>query len=388
VSGRRAIHLVAAREFRERRRSRAFRASTAVQLLAVLGLVAIAVFTGGDDRQEVTVAVVGADERAALRVAATRQEPFDLAIEVRRAKDVPEARHELDEGSVDAVLAGGQLLVDPGTPDRLAQLLQATWRETRAADTLRRAGVDPQDVRRALSTPPLRVRDVTGDDDIGAFAFIGTVLLYIGIFTFGYYVVSGVVEEKSSRVVEVVLSAIRPVHLLTGKVIGIGLLGILQLLVIGGGRMVAALASGTVDFPATTAETAILVALYFVLGYAFYACAFAVAGAIVSRQEDIQSTTAPMSLVLVAGYLASFSVVSEPGSTLARILTILPPVAPFVVPTRAAGGALPAWELAASLMLMMIGTVLVLVVAARIYRRAVLQLGAPMKLSQALGLAR
>jgi ABC-2 type transport system permease protein len=95
-----------------------------------------------------------------------------------------------------------------------------------------------------------------------------------------------------------------------------------------------------------------------------------------------------MSIVLVGSYFASVAATSDPSGTFARICTLLPPVAPMVVPTRAAQDALPAWELALSLVSMTAGTVLVLLLAARIYRRTVLRLGAPLKLSQALRLAR
>lgn len=128
--------------------------------------------------------------------------------------------------------------------------------------------------------------------------------------------------------------------------------------------------------------------LFFVLGYAFYACAFAVAGAIVSRQEDIQSTTSPMLIALVAGYLAAISVIDKPESTLATVCTFLPPVAPMIVPARAAQDTLPAWELGLSVVLMLAGTAALMRLAARIYERAVLRMGAPLKLREALRLAR
>jgi ABC-2 type transport system permease protein len=201
-------------------------------------------------------------------------------------------------------------------------------------------------------------------------------------------VASGIVEEKSTRVVEVVLSAIRPGQLLTGKVIGLGLLGLGQLALIGGAGLLAAALLGRVDVPDTTWALLATVILCFLLGYAFYACAFAVAGAIVSRHQDIQSTTAPMTLALVAAYFVSIPAARDPDGTLARVATFLPPFAPIVVPARAARDALPAWELALSVLLMVAGTAVVLVAAVRIYRRTILRVGAPLKLSQALRLAR
>lgn len=195
-------------------------------------------------------------------------------------------------------------------------------------------------------------------------------------------------EEKTSRVIEVVLSAIRPVSVLAGKVIGIGLVGLFQLFVIGGAGIAAALATGQADLPSTTATAALVVVIFFILGYALYSCAFAAAGAIVSRQEDVQSTTSPLLVVLVGGYIASISAIDNPTSTLAEVLTYLPPVAPLIVPGRVAQGAIGAPEVIVSIVLMLVATLLLVRLAARIYERSILRVGAPLKLTQAWRLAR
>jgi len=171
-------------------------------------------------------------------------------------------------------------------------------------------------------------------------------------------------------------------------VIGIGLLGLAQLVAIAGLGIVVALALGSVDLPAATTETVLVSAVFFVLGYTFYACGFAAAGAIVSRQEDIQSTTAPLAIALVISYLIALSVLGNPDSTLAQVTTFLPPVAPLIVPARAAQGALPLWELGLSIAAMAAGIALLLVLGARIYERTILRLGSPLTLAQALRLAR
>ena len=105
--------------------------------------------------------------------------------------------------------------------------------------------------------------------------------------------------------------------MLAGKVLGIGAVGLFQLFVIGSTGIVAALALGQADLPSTTATTAFVVVIFFILGYALYSCAFAAAGAMVSRQEDVQNTTSPLLVVLVGGYLASISAIDYPTSTLA-----------------------------------------------------------------------
>ena len=389
MSRRRAVSLVARREVRERLRSRIFVASTAVQVLLVVGIVAIAALTGGDGPEKVEVGVVGAQARAIGEAARAQEEGLDLRVELESLGGEAAARQAVDSEQVDVALAGGALLTRDDPSEEVVALIQGASRATRGAAVLRQAGLGQDRIRAALDPAPLSVREVGGEGDKGAgLAFVGTLLLYVAIVTFGYYVASGVVEEKSSRVIELVLSAIRPVELLIGKVVGIGLLGLVQLGVVAGVGLGTALATGVVDLPDTAASTAALVVLFFVLGYAFYACAFAVAGAIVSRQEDIQSTTSPMIVALVAGYLASISVIEKPESTLATVCTFLPPVAPMIVPARAAQDALGTWELAVSVAVMLVTTAAMMRLAARIYERAVLRMGAPLKLREALRLAR
>jgi ABC-2 type transport system permease protein len=390
MDSRRATYLVARREVRERLRSRSFRVGLAIQLLVIAVIAAVVIAAGGDDGPEqVSVATVGAEARAVGETARAQQRGFDVEVELRQLSSAAAARAAVRDEDVDAAVVAGRLLTGADASDEGVALLQTAARTTRSAERLRAAGLSPAEIRRALEPPPLRVADLSGDEADGAgLAFVGSLLLYLSIMGFGYAVASGVIEEKTSRVIELLLSTIKPAQLLAGKVLGIGLVGLVQLaatVVVGVAIVVG---SGEIDLPSSTASTAVLVTVYFVLGYALYACAFAVAGSIVSNQEDSQSTTTPMMVLLVGGYLASFPVIEEPDSTLAQVLTFLPPVAPMIVPVRAAQNALPAWELALSIALMLAATALLILLAARIYERTILRTGSPLKLTAALRLAR
>ena len=389
MTPRRAVFLTARREVRERARSRVFRVATAVQLLIVAVVVIITVATGDDGPEKVKVAVVGPEARAVGQAAHAAQRPYDLEVELRRVGSLAAARDAVRDDDVDVALAGRRLLTGADPDASLVALLQSASRSLRSGASLREQGLSREESRAVLNPPPLAVTDVsdTGESGTGL-AIAGVLLLYLGLLSVGYQVSSGVVEEKSSRVIELLLSTIRARELLAGKVIGIGLLGLLQLLLVVVVGLGIALASGDVNLPSTTATTALLVAVYFILGYALYACAFAVAGALVSRQEDTQSTTTPMLVILVAGYLASFQAVDKPEAALAKILTFVPPVAPMIVPTRAAQGAVSATEVLISVALMLVSIAVLIRLAARVYERAVLRMGSPMKLSQALRLAR
>ncbi len=201
--------------------------------------------------------------------------------------------------------------------------------------------------------PPLPVVTEGGSStsDRQGIAFVAVVILYGQLLGYGFWVATGVVEEKSTRVVELLLSAIRPRQLLAGKVIGIGLLGLGQLILIGLCGVIIGAASGQLDVNGDVVAAVGVVMLWFLLGFALYSCAFAVAGALVPRQEEIQAVTAPLTILILASFFLSFGALDDPSSTLARVLSLIPPSAPMVMPVRLIAGNVPAWEVVLSIAL-------------------------------------
>ncbi len=388
MSGRETVRLVAGRELREGMRSRAWRISLAVQVAIVAGIAIVSVLTGGDDGpSKRTVAVSGPAGAAIVATARDDQAAYGIELEVKRVSDHRAGRLAVEDEEVDAALGQSDLITGEDPDPALVALLDSAFRQRLGEARLRAAGLSPGQIEDALEPPPLQTREIeTGEGEGGsALAYIGALLLYIAILTFGYAVSSSVVSEKSSRVVEVILSAIRARHLLAGKVIGVGLLGLVQIATIAVAGLAIAVPAGAVSLPASTAQTVLLVFVYFVLGYAFYGCAFAGAGSLVSRQEDSQSTTTPLLVTLIAAYIATNAALDDPDGTLAQVGTFLPPMAPLVVPGRAALGALPAWELALSLAIMLASIFVVVRLAGRIYERSILRFGSPVRLRDVLG---
>ncbi len=386
------VKLVARREFYEGLRSRAWRVSVAIQVLVVAAIAIISIVTGGGGNgpSHRTVAIAGPAGAKVEAKARSQQQAYGIELTVERVTGPAAARQAVHDEDADAALTPAGLVVGEDPDDALVALLQNSARVVAGEAKLRAAGLPPAAVRAALEPPPLRTAEVeTGEGSSGVgLAYIGALLLYLAILTFGYSIAASVVAEKASRVVEVILSAIRPVQLLAGKVLGVGLLGFLQIATIALVGLAIAVPSGVIHLPSSTAETVVLVFVYFVLGYLFYGCAFAGTASLVSRQEDVQSTTAPLLVIAVASYIATNTALPNPDGSLATIGTFLPPMAPMVVPGRAAQGALPAWELAVSLLLMLIAIVVVVVLAGRVYERSVLRFGTPLKLRQALKLVR
>ena len=156
---------------------------------------------------------------------------------------------------------------------------------------------------------------------------------------YGQWVVSGVVEEKNNRVVEVILSAVQARHLLAGKVIGIGSLGFAQLVLVAG-LAAGLLAAGVFDAPAELGGDMALVIPWFVLGFALYAVAYAVAGALASSQQNAETAGQPVTYVLIAVYFAGYATLSSNAKgPLASLLTVFPLSAPLVLPARSASSA-------------------------------------------------
>ena len=390
MSGSRASWLAARREIRERFRSRAFRVSTLIQVLAVVALAIVVSVTGGSDTTSVKVGVVGADGKAVVAQAERAAGQFDLEFETTDFSDVSAAREAMADGDIEASVGSGPVLVVSDTPEQAQAVLGQAVADSELRSGLESAGLTPQRSAGIIDASRISFETVETNDGGGGegIAFISTLLLYLALIFCGYAVASGVTEEKSTRVVELIINAIKPRNLLAGKVAGIGLIGLAQLLLVVAAGLGTALAMGQIDLPDSTFETAGLALVYFVLGFALYGCAFAVAGSIVSRQEDSQTATTPIMLVLVGAYFLSITATNDPSSTIAVVGTLVPPLAPLIVPARAAAGELPTEQLIASLALMVAGCAVLIWLAGRVYERAVLRMCDPLKARELLGLLR
>jgi ABC-2 type transport system permease protein len=197
------------------------------------------------------------------------------------------------------------------------------------------------------------------------------------------WVATGVSEEKASRIVEMLLSCIRPQQLLAGKIIGIGVLGLAQLVTIAGFAIVLALATGTDVVPSSAIWAALLVIGWFILGYAFYASLFAAAGSLVSRMEELQNVIVPINLTILVSFIISIGSLQDPNSTLAVVASILPVSAALAMPVRIVLGAATGWQIALSLVLLIGSAVALVPVGARLYSGAVLRTGSRVKLRDA-----
>ena len=388
----RSIWLVARREILERGRSRGFILSVLFTTLIVVGSFVVPALLFGDEH----ATKVGLVEPApaalpdAITSAAAR---FDQKVEITTFPDATAADAALEDGKVDVVVAMPADLSGAGTvrfdkePDQsIAQSLSTAMVGLRVQATLDQSNVDQAALAAAQQPPTVGAVQPQTEADQARFLFanIGAVLILVGIFSFGFTVLTGVVEEKQSRVVEVVLSTVRARDLLMGKVLGIGVLGVLQLFVFVAAALVAALATDRLVLPTTTPGAVSLLVVWFVLGYLLYSTALGFLGALASRMEEASNASTPVTMIAMLSYfVAIFAVISEPDGTVATIATFLPPSAPFVVPLRAAFDAIPPWQIGLSMVITIIGIWVLFVIGARVYAGAVLQVGGRMKLRDA-----
>lgn len=277
--------------------------------------------------------------------------------------------------------------------DQLNATLQAALtglvKQEALAAQLTARGLDPRTVAAAVAHASIHVHSLTppstGTTQRLVIALMVGIVLFVSLQTYGLQVAQGVAEEKESRIVEILLATLRPGQLLLGKVVGIGLVGLLQLAIIGAIALLLIARTHVVTIPAFGAADIAGGLLWFVLGYSLYAILFAAAGSLVSRVQEVQMATLPVIMALIVGYLAGFAVVlPDPGSPASTVLSMVPFLAPVLMPERLATGDALAWQvvLAVALTLVAIGAATWL--ASRIYSNSVLKIGARVRLGEAL----
>ncbi|MEJ7703804.1 MAG: ABC transporter permease [Geodermatophilaceae bacterium] len=383
-----AVSLVARREVSAKLRDKGFLLSTAFIIVAILASVLLPAVFGGDD-DAFDVGIVGIVSSSALEPAIQAQATaLGTDISLRSYEDAAAARAAVDDEEVDAALDGDQVIVVDTLEPVLDQVLNQAAASVAAEGRLAEAGIDAGEVAAAFDVPPLTVVPLEADAERNAqrqvIAFIGVIVLYSLLILIGQYVAMGVVEEKSSRVVELLLSTIKPWQLLAGKVIGLGLLGLAQLVLIGVTGLGSELYFDVLAVPGDAIGTLVQVVGWFLLGYGFYAAIFAAGAALVSRQEDLQSVLLPTIAVLVAAFFVAIQAVQAPDGSLAVITSFVPGLSPLVMPVRMAAGGVPWWHVVASVLLMIAAIVAMVRLGGRIYAGALLRSGGKVKIKEAL----
>jgi ABC-2 type transport system permease protein len=376
--------LVARRELRQRAKTRAFAISMVVLLIAVALGVALPAILSRNAKPE-RIGYVGGNAATTTGIIAEAGRLAGVKTVAVPQPSVAAAEAALRSGDLSAVLVGDtEVLVKQvplgGVSGGLATLAQVAGL-TKLVGTVPGAAAAAHGIAlpvRGLEPPskPLSSR-LTG--------LFTVILVWVMISVYGSQIALGIGEEKGSRIAEVLLSSLRPIQLLVGKVTGIGLLALAQAAAMVIVFVVAGFASGSDLVHGAAIGIVLTGGVFVVLGYAFYCTAFAAAGSLVSRQSDVNSTILPVQLPLIIAYILSYTVIYANGANVFyHVLGFFPPTAPIAMPVLYASGDVPLWEVVVSAALLAVATVWMARVAAGIYGRSILRTGARVKLREVL----
>jgi ABC-2 type transport system permease protein len=353
-------------------------------ILSVGGAVAAARLTGQTPTDN--IGLVGARSIALEPAIRMQAKTAGRGVRVREFANPGAASRAVRDGSVAiALLDGNRILVKTSRIGPAIRVVQDAVTTQAVLDRLGGAGVTQAQARSALAPAALPVSVLVprpaNYDQNQVLVVAGLVALFMVLVFSGQAVAQGVTEEKSSRVVELLLTCVSPRRLLAGKILGVGVLGLALLLIPGVAALTAGRLAGGAGLPSAAPGALALILLWFVLGYVFYSVAFAAVGALVSRQEDLNAAMLPVNAVLIAAFYLSIVVVNtDPDGTVARVAAFLPPLSPMVVPARMILGNMGALGLAVAIALDLLATAGLILLAARIYEGAILRIGAPVKL--------
>jgi ABC-2 type transport system permease protein len=387
---------VAAREIRTRSRTKVFRVITGILVAAaIIGPIAAAVWPeSGDDLREVTVGLVDVDEATQQQIVALAEGDLNITFQDYTGVPPAEVDQALSDGDIEVALEPGPTLVwDRETDFEIAGVLFTVLQQQHVLVKGRALGLSEGDIAQLLT--PLQVQERFADqpdksDDVAmGVAFLGLMAAFLLPQTFGQLTMLSVVEEKSTRVVEVLLGHLRPRTLLLGKVLGLGALAVAQLVVVMGGLTAALLLTNTIDIPSSVWRFVPIIVVSILGGLAIYNTFFALLGSLISRQEDAAQVIMPTLLPLIAGYfVGQAAVFGNAETTLVKVLTLFPLTAPMLLPVRVARDAIAPWEIAVSLGMLTLGVWLLIRIAGRVYEFTLLQTGSRVSWDQVLRLSR
>jgi ABC-2 type transport system permease protein len=393
---------VARREYLERVRSKAFLIGTLVGPALLVALVLLPHLLAARQRgKALTLAVVddSGHLKAAVEQALARKEAQGEARFVLRDPDAQEAKDlkaAVLKGGLDGYLHIPADALEASTAEYYGRnvsnmmdlgMMEDAVREAFVAQRLEQSGIDTakvKDATRSVDVKRIRLSAAGAREDRGGsflFSVLLLMMLYTTVLMWGQAVMTGVIEEKSNRVVEVVASSIPATTFLAGKLVGVGAVGLTQFLVWTGSLAAisfsgaAAAGMGGIALPEISGLVLVSFVVFFLLGYFLYSALYASIGAAVNTIQEAQSLIFPVLMPLIAGMVCFPIVLQSPDSTLATVLSLIPLLTPLVMFLRITVLTPPAWQIALSMVLMLLAIALVNWAAARIYRVGILMYG-------------
>jgi ABC-2 type transport system permease protein len=401
------LRAIIKREYLTRVRSKGFIIGTVLSPLLMSSFILIPYFLGrtaGPDKYRFAVldqnddaALFEGIERA-LAPSRPRQPRYELVRETVRSPEELEARRQDVSARIAAKDLDGYLVLPPDalrqTEIKLfAKNAGSISNRTRLEDAINKAiserriareGLDEERVRDLIKGITLRLVNERGESERGrvTMAFVLVMFIYVTVLIYGVTVMRGVMEEKQSRIIEVLLASVRPFELMLGKVIGIGLVGLTQYivwasfgLIFTALPMAASMVGSGFTIPKISISLMIFFIVYYLLGYFLYATLYAMVGAIVSNEDDGQQVQWPISMTFAMSLVVATLVMENPSGVASTVMSLIPFFGPSLMFLRIALGAAPAWQIALSIAIL-VGTIILTVwIASKIYRVGVLMYG-------------
>jgi len=382
------IWMITRRELRLQLRSKGFAISLVCTVALVAAMVSAPKLISMDESYN--VGLVGSGSAALSEPMEQLAEQSGIEISLTRPDDEAAARTAIEEGDVDAaVVDGREILGDGEIHSELSGLLQGAHQTTEFDKRLAEAGLTDDQLASLLDIEPLPEASATATSEhAGAKEGLAFIIMLSLLFLFMTTTVGlayGVVEEKGSRIVEILLVAVKPWQLLTGKLLAFGVIGAIQLAAFAVSGLGTAKAIGvTEDLPPGMVGVVGATFAGYILGYLCFGAMAAALGSLVSRQEETNGALTPMTLATVLSYLGAYIAYSQPDTALGNVLTVLPPVSSIALPVQVATGSASSTQIALACALLLGLVVVVVATGARIYERSVLRTGPRVTLREAI----
>lgn len=375
--------LVAEREVRTKLRDKSFVVGTGITLLLVIGIIVVSAIIGsGSDEYDV---VTTSDVPAGVLEAAEPSLAAGATLERVEAADLAAVEDAVRKGEADAGIAlvdGTYTLIgDESIDTEIEAALRAGVGSFVIAENARSAGTDIETLT-AGSQADVRLLDpnASESDARTGIAFVFAVVFLFTALTFGMTIAQSVVQEKESRIVEILAAAVPIRSLLWGKVLGNTVLAMGQVILLVVTGAIGLFATGERDLLSGVGAAMVWYVAFFLLGFVALASLWSVAGSLASRTEDLQSTTLPGQMILFVPYFVSVLA----GEGVRTVFSMLPIVSTMIMPGRMAEGSVPAWQIAVAIVATVAAAVVFVRIGSRLYERTLLRTGGKVGYREAL----
>lgn len=331
----------------------------------------------------------------------TEVEDYEISLE---NISIDEAKKKIDEDKIDAAI----ILEKQDNTMKLRYMVKSTRWIDRVPDEIiktinsmysnmqiSKLGLTQEQLKALTPNFETSIEQTKAEDEVDegniTLMIIMSLVLYLAIILFAAQVSMSVTTEKTSRIMETLVTSTNPRTIVLGKTLGIGIIGLAQILLLILTAVISAnflldkeLLKALLDMSNITIQSGVITIVYFVLGYFVYSLVYALTGSLVSKPEDIQSANAPVSIIAgVSFYLGYFSILINPTSSISTFAAIFPFSSPFCMPARVMSGLASGWEIVASIALLFVVVLIIAKVAITVYASAILNYGAKLSLKDA-----